>query len=52
MNDDTGAPSIPPKPTIAAETRKQDSFSADAELVRQAPFPNTLPTTITAGAPR
>jgi len=44
-------PTSPPK-LVAAETRKRDSFPADLNIVRQAPFPNTLPITVVAAGIR
>jgi pimeloyl-ACP methyl ester carboxylesterase len=44
-------PMSPPK-LVAAETRKRDSFPADLNIVRQAPFPNTLPITVVAAGIR
>jgi pimeloyl-ACP methyl ester carboxylesterase len=44
-------PTSPPK-LVAAETRKRDSFPADLNIVRQAPFPNTLPITVVAAGNR
>jgi pimeloyl-ACP methyl ester carboxylesterase len=44
-------PTSPPK-LVAAETRKRDSFPADVNIVRQAPFPNTLPITVVAAGIR
>jgi pimeloyl-ACP methyl ester carboxylesterase len=44
-------PTSPPK-LVAAETRKRDSFPADLNIVRQAPFPNALPITVVAAGIR
>ena len=41
-----------PAKLVAAETRKRDSFPADLNIVRQAPFPNTLPITVVAAGIR
>jgi pimeloyl-ACP methyl ester carboxylesterase len=44
-------PTSPPK-LVAAETRKRDSFQADLNIVREAPFPSTLPITVLAAGIR
>jgi pimeloyl-ACP methyl ester carboxylesterase len=44
-------PTSPPK-LVAAEKRKVDSFPADLNVVRQAPFPNTMPITVVAAGVR